>query len=107
MHILIFRFVITTFLKLFIFLDCEVLICDCHREQARIRWLRATKNGFHTRTDDFLPKLRRIARARTVQEMNDAIDAIRNSEFWKEEKFTTLKEYIEKYWFDIKEVNRY
>lgn len=75
-----------------------MLICDFHR---------ATKNGCHTRTDDFLPKLRRIARARTVQEMNDAIDAIRNSEFWKEEKFTTLKEYIEKYWFDIKEVNRY
>ena len=84
-----------------------MLICDFHREQAWIRWLRATKNGCHTRTDDILPKLRRIARARTVQEMNDAIDAIRDGEFWKEEKFTALKEYIEKYWFDIKEVNRY
>lgn len=56
------------------------------------------------RTDDILPKLRRIARARTVQDMNDAIDSIRNSEFWKDEKFTNLKEYIEKYWFEIKEV---
>ena len=67
-----------------------MLICDFHREQAWIRWLRATKNGCHTRTDDFLPKLRRIARAGTVQEMNNAIDAIRG-EFWKEEKLTTLK----------------
>ena len=39
--------------------------------------------------------------------MNEAIDAIRDREFWKEEKFKNLKEYIEKYWFDIKEVNRY
>lgn len=81
-----------------------MLICDFHREQAWIRWLRATKNGCHNRTDDILPRLRRIARSRTKQEMNDAIDSIRNSEFWKEKKFSNLKDYIENYWFKIKEV---
>ena len=37
-----------------IFLDCQVLICDFHREQAWERWLNATKNGARMMKDIML-----------------------------------------------------
>ena len=86
------------------FVGCEVLICDFHREQAWGRWLKATKNGCSGRKGDILPRLRRIARSQTVEEMNEAIISLRNSEFWEKDQFSNLREYIENYWLEIKEV---
>uniref|UniRef100_A0A7M5VBX8 Uncharacterized protein n=1 Tax=Clytia hemisphaerica TaxID=252671 RepID=A0A7M5VBX8_9CNID len=86
-----------------VFPGCEVLICDFHREQAWGRWLKATKNGCSGRKDDILPRLRRIARSKTIEEMNEALISLRSSEFWEEDKYNNLREYIENYWLQIKE----
>ncbi|XP_066932038.1 uncharacterized protein [Clytia hemisphaerica] len=88
-----------------VFPGCEVLICDFHREQAWGRWLKATKNGCSGRKDDILPRLRRIARSKTIEEMNEALISLRSSEFWEEDKYNNLREYIENYWLQIKEVS--
>ena len=37
-----------------IFLDCQVVICDFHRERAWERWLNAAKNGARMVKDTIL-----------------------------------------------------
>ena len=64
-----------------IFLDCQVLICDFHREQAWERWLNATKNGARMVKDIMLCKFRRIAKARTTEELQQALNDLRNCEY--------------------------
>ena len=66
-----------------IFLDCQVLICDFHRKQAWERCLNATKNGSRMVKDIMLCKFRRIAKARTAEELQQALNDLRNCEYWK------------------------
>ena len=86
-----------------VFLGTKAILCDFHREQAWERWLAKKANGCSQRKGDILPFLRRIARSRTIDEMNDAISNLEKSEFF-DENFKTFREYIEKYWLSIKEV---
>ena len=51
------------FLKLI--LDCNVFICDFHREQAWERWLNAIRSGVRMIKIEMLSKFRRISRSRT------------------------------------------
>ena len=51
------------FLKLI--LDCNVFICDFHREQAWERWLNAIRNGVRMIKIEMLSKFRRISKSRT------------------------------------------
>ena len=74
---------ICTFKVSNIFLDCQVLICDFHREQAWERWLNVTKNGTRMVKDIMLCKFWRIARARTADELQQAIIDLKNCEYWK------------------------
>ena len=46
-------------------LDCNVFICDFHREQAWERWLNAIRNGVRMIKIEMLSKFRRISRSRT------------------------------------------
>ena len=64
------------FLKLI--LDCNVFICDFHREQAWERWLNAIKNGARMIKSEMLCKFRRIARKE--KELKIAIEDLRNCE---------------------------
>ena len=50
-----------------------------------------------------LPVIRRVARSRTATEMNEAIKRLKNSEFWKIEKF---QNYMMKYWLPLTEVSK-
>ena len=52
---------------------------------------------------DMLPVIRRVARSRTATEMNEAIKSLKNSEFWKIEKF---QNYMMKYWLPLTEVSK-
>ena len=47
--------------------------------------------------------IRRVARSRTATEMNEAIKNLKNSEFWKIEKF---QNYMMKYWLPLTEVSK-
>ena len=49
-----------------------------------------------------LPVIRRVARSRTATEMNEAIKSLKNSEFWKIERF---QNYMMKYWLPLTEVS--
>ena len=83
------------FLKLI--LDCNVFICDFHREQAWERWLNAIKNGARMIKSEMLCKFRRIARSRTEKELKIAIDNLRNCEQWKS-GYTSMVNWFEKQW---------
>ena len=48
-----------------------------------------------------MPKLHRIARSRTRNDMNDAITDFKSSEFWMRSEYSKLTEYLSKYWFPI------
>ena len=50
-----------------------------------------------------LPIIRRVARSRTATEMNEATKNLKNSEFWKIEKF---QNYMMKYWLPLTEVSK-
>ena len=83
-------------LLVFCFLDCQVYICDFHREQAWERWLAKSSNGLTDRKQSVLAKLRAIARARTEQEYLDKLDHLKKSEEWRSN--SNLRNYITKTW---------
>ena len=85
------------------FLDCQVLICDFHREQAWERWLNATKNGARMVKDIMLCKFRRIAKARTTEELQQALNDLRNCEYWKG-GYANMVTWFEKQWLPLIEV---
>ena len=72
--------------SMFCSLECSVLICDFHREQAWERWLTKSANGCRGIKDDVLAKLRRIARSLSIDASEKAIDALKSSIYWKDKR---------------------
>lgn len=68
--------------------ECQIFICDFHREQAWSMWLKASKHGLNKAIDEVLPLLRSIARASTKDDHDNAISILKSSSFW-----TTNKEF--------------
>ena len=61
-------------------------------------------NGLSHIKNDVLCQLRRIARSETIQEGEETIKALKQSDAWKNNpKFSV---YFTKYWLKIKEVNK-
>lgn len=58
--------------KLSIYLEAFVYLCDFHREQAWERWLKATHNEVGKDKAEVLILLRSIARSKTVEEFDIA-----------------------------------
>ena len=73
-------------------------------EQSWDRWLNKKDNGLSHIKNDVLCQLRRIARSETIQESEEAIKALRQSDTWKNN--LKLSAYFTKYWLKIKEVNK-
>ena len=86
-----------------IFLDCQVLICDFHREQTWESWLNATKNGARMVKDIMLWKFQRIGKARTTEELQQALNDLRNCEYWKGGDVNMVT-WFEKQWLPLIEV---
>ena len=63
-----------------VFRDCQVLICDFHREQAQ---LNTAKNDARIVKEIILCTFRRIAGARKVAELQQSLHDLRNYEYWK------------------------
>ena len=55
-------------------LDCTVLLCDFHREQAWDRWLSATANGMRSSKDVALGCMRRIANSEMEEEYLQTVE---------------------------------
>ena len=81
-------------------LACQVLKCDFHREQAWERWLSATKNGARMIKEVMLRKFRRIARARSEGELKNALNDLRNCDYWKG-GYENLVRWFEKQWISL------
>ena len=88
---------------IFYCLGCHVFICDFHREQAWERWLNKKSNDCSEWKKDILPRLRSIAKSRTIEKMQGAINALMISEFWTGK----LRQHMTKYWLNIKEVRKF
>ncbi|XP_071820563.1 uncharacterized protein [Apostichopus japonicus] len=78
------------------FPDCKVILCDFHREQAWIRWLRASKHGLLGASDDILLLLQRIAQATTQESYDAALAKLHVSSYWRDNK--TFREWIHNTW---------
>ena len=90
-----------SFLRLYQ-IGCQVFICDFHLEQAWDWWLKKIANGCSENCLKILALLRSIARADTVNDCEKAVNSLKKSTYWLEN--ANLREYILKYWLNIKEV---
>ena len=64
-------------------LECKVLLCDFHREQAWERWVSKTAHGVAAFKEEVLAKLRRIAHASTTTEYETAVNVLKEWHVWK------------------------
>jgi esterase/lipase superfamily enzyme len=64
--------------------DCEVNLCDFHREQAWERWASATKHGASDAAvkDELLARLRHIASAPNIAAYHAAVSELKGSTVW-------------------------
>ena len=63
---------------------CSVHICDFHREQCWLRWTSLSKHGVHSKRDEVLDLLRRVARALTVEDYQAHLLTLQTSAVWRE-----------------------
>ena len=80
----------------------KVLLCDFHREQAWLRWLKDSKNGCLDIKDDVLSYLRSVAHALTKQELVSRLQVLKDQPWWEERK--KLIKYVTKTWLKVKKV---
>ncbi|XP_078489944.1 uncharacterized protein LOC144746767 [Ciona intestinalis] len=83
------------------FKGCKVLLCDFHREQAWLRWLRKSDNGVGQKKDAVLYDLRSVAKAENNEEMSSAVDTLEQSEAYMENP--KLQKYFKNVWLKEKE----
>ncbi|XP_066925961.1 uncharacterized protein, partial [Clytia hemisphaerica] len=79
--------------------DYQVIpLCYFHREQAWERWLKTEKNGMRDVKEFILDMLRAIAKSETENETKTTINFLKESEIWKSEKATKMREWLTKKW---------
>ena len=81
-----------------VFLDCTVLLCDFHREQAWERWLTTTSNGVRSRKGEILAFIRRIADCETEEKFDSSVDDLKSSEIWQAEQSGKFRNWFDKTW---------
>ena len=86
-------------------LDCKVILCDFHQEQAWGRWLSTTANGMCLIKSLVLPRLGRIANACSIEEYNRAVHDLKESDEWKANSSEKFRNYITKTWLLIHKVS--
>lgn len=82
-----------------------VFLCDFHREQAWERWFNTKSNECVDIKQQVLGRLRSIARSTTIDEMESNFALLNKSEWWNDASKVKLQDYLNKYWFKIKEVS--
>lgn len=84
--------------------DCKVLLSDFHREEAWDRWLSQSSNGVVAHKNAILVHLRCIGKAKTEQEAEEALAALKRTDCWQCDYGKAFKEWLEDEWLSIKEV---
>jgi len=85
-----------TFTTILLCTDARVYICDFHREQCWERWTSLSKHGVTGVKEEVLARLRHVARASTVQAFTEAVDSLKTSQVWKENK--SLQQWFDTTW---------
>ena len=88
-----------------IFLECRVLLCDFHREQAWDRWLSATSNNMRPVKELVLPRLRRIANAESLDEFNKSVASLEASDEWNGDHCAKFRQWMSKTWLPSHKVS--
>jgi len=65
-------------------LESEVVLCDFHREKAWWEWTSKSTNGVLNKRDEVLSRMRRIAKAATLKDMDKAVKDFQDSAVWTE-----------------------
>ena len=85
-----------------VFPQCNVYLCDFHREQAWTRWVNKKEHGaFHIK-EEVLARLRRIANAETVEDYEKAVNSLKESTVWK--LYSSVQSWFSNYWLPHHEV---
>ena len=84
-------------------LDCKVLLCDFHQEQAWERWVSKTANGVVVHKEEILVRLRGIAQASMTEEHKSAVTALKNCSIWKIN--SALRQWFQETWLQEREVS--
>ena len=84
------------------FSDCKVLLCDFHREQAWERWTSKKDNGVAENCESILALMRQLARARTEDGYENALEKLKDMCEWKNNK--NFKKWLENTWLRHKKV---
>lgn len=84
-----------------VFPQSKVVICDCRREESWDRWMRKFLNTGAQDRKLAIALLRYVADSTSEEDLAQALDDLRSSEVWKNEK---LQMYIETQWLPIKEM---
>ena len=92
------------FTAILLLIDCKVLLCDFHREQACERWLNTTYNGMRTHKGVLLAYLRRIALSRTEELYFQNVDDLVNSDVWGLNQAHKLRDWLNKTWLPAHKV---
>jgi len=65
-------------------IETEVVLCDFHREKAWWEWTSKGINEVLDKREEVLSGMRRIAKAPTLEEMEEAITDLQASKLWLE-----------------------
>lgn len=66
------------------YIDSQVFLCDFHREQAWLRWVRATKNNVQANDKEaVLAMLRNVATSLTEEQYKGSLAVLQQSMQWK------------------------
>lgn len=80
--------------------DCEILICDFHREQDWNRFIaKGTNNIPKTEHNELKALLRRIARSRTAEELVKNREMLEANQIWQGDSKAHLRKYLVDTWF--------
>ena len=84
------------------FIECRVLICDFHLEQAWERWVKRKENDVDFSKEQVLALKPKIAKAESEEELVEAMNNFKESSFW----IGNLKpqKYFDNIWLAEKEV---
>lgn len=87
----------------YVILDCQVLLCDFHWEQAWERWTAKKDNGVSHSRETLLTLMRRIARSKTVESFEDSLRNLQQTADWKGNQ--KLRRWFEITWLKHKKVS--
>lgn len=72
--------------------DTTIFLCDFHRAQAWLRWLRATKHGCAHRANELLGILRNIADSMTLRDYHRHVEYLKGRTIYQQNK--KLRDYF-------------